>query len=648
MLVCELQPGGQFRVRAERAPGHANAHSAGLAQYVPPHAWRFINGLPGATATDDRRTWLFPVERHEAVARSLDPLGKVDLVPGWVLQMVEAAGRQEGGGELDESRLPAGLLPYQLEGVRFGTSRGGRCLIGDEMGLGKTLQALALAAQYVEDWPVLVVCPSSLRWVWKEQAEEWLPGLVRPEDLQVIKKGADNLNPKAKFWIISYNLLATDSKKGKFQQRPDGSPHTIVIADESHNIKEWTAARTKAVVPLLRKAKHSVLLSGTPTRNSPDELHPQLCGLLPNMPAKFADFRARYCVQQQSQLFNGRILNKVVGARNAAELNYLLTSTIMVRRLKKDVLAQLPPKRRQRIPIEVSDAKLLKEIRNEMRALNEVMIDGGGGAASEGISTLFMKTAQAKLPAVKEYILEVLERGDDKAIIFAHHQIMLDEISGLLEKQLPKEGFNHIRIDGKTPGAKRQDLVRRFQEEPTCRIALLSITACGEGLTLTAAGLVIFAELYWVPGAVEQAEARAHRIGTTHTKVVVEFLVVPNSPDERIYNCLERKKKDTSHVLDGAIESLDAERQLRPERKKRTLPEALGATQGVAADAGERRQSAKRRGAGAAAIELSPGARNPEAVLCEADETPPPVSRSKVDFLLRAAQAGANEAKAPF
>merc|ERR550537_698125 len=99
-------------------------------------------------------------------------------------------------------------------------------------------------------------------------------------------------------------------------------------------------------------------------------------------------------------------------------------------------------------------------------------------------------------------------------------------------------------------------MVNRFQEEETCRVALLSITACGEGLTLTAAGLVIFAELYWVPGAVEQAEARAHRIGTTHNKVIVEFLVVPNSPDERIYNSLERKKKETSKMLDGAEESL--------------------------------------------------------------------------------------------
>jgi len=191
------------------------------------------------------------------------------------------------------------------------------------------------------------------------------------------------------------------------------------------------------------------------------------------------------------------------------------------------------------------------------------------------IQSLFKQMAQLKLPAVKEYILEVLERGDDKAIIFAHHQIMLDELSALLEKRLAKDGLHHIRIDGKTAGNKRHDLVKVFQTDPTCRIALLSITACGEGLTLTAAGLVIFAELYWVPGAIEQAEARAHRIGTTHNAVVVEFLVVPDTPDERIYNSLERKKKDTSKVLDATEESLGALERLTRKRA-RVLVEERG------------------------------------------------------------------------
>merc|ERR1719362_1408022 len=374
-LVCQLYPGMRFEVHFERSAGQTNAFNVGSGGFMPNHIWRAISSLPNAMTSADRKGWVFPLSSYNNVVFALEELGPVERIPTWVHQFVDV-GKNKEGQFLDEGLLPPQLLPYQLEGVQFGLSRRGRCLIGDEMGLGKTLQALCLAAQYMEDWPVLVVCPSSLRWVWREQIIEWLEQLVQPDEVQVIKKGADKMSPTAKFWIISYHLLANDAKHGRFQQRPDGTKHAFLIADESHNMKEWQAARTKAMVPLLRGATRAVLLSGTPTRNSPEELHPQLCGLLP-LPVKFQDFRARYCIQQQSQLFSGRVVSKTIGARNAAELHHLLTSTVMIRRLKKDVLTQLPAKRRQRIPIEVTDAKLLKEIRKEMQALNDVIGEGG-------------------------------------------------------------------------------------------------------------------------------------------------------------------------------------------------------------------------------------------------------------------------------
>lgn len=637
-FVCELIQERHFAVRVERLPGLTHKPGAGSPPArVPQHIWGWLGSLKGAILTVDRRSWAFPLSSYEDVVVSLDSLGAVERVPQWVFQM--GAKVERCVGDLDATvQLPDRLLPYQLEGVRFGLSRGGRCLIGDEMGLGKTLQALSLVAQYPDDWPALVVCPSALRWVWKEQAEQWFPDFLPSERVQVIKKGSDSLDPDARLWIISYNLLASDAKNGKFQQRPDGGAHGIVIADESHNIKEWAAARTKALVPLLRKARRCVLLSGTPTRNSADELHPQLCGLVPNLPAKFPEFRARYCLQQQQQM-GGRIVYKVVGARNTAELNHLLTSTVMVRRLKKEVLAQLPPKRRQRIPIEVSDSKALTEVRREMKALKDELDGEGGG---EAVSSLFLKTAKAKLPAVKEYLLDVLDRSDEKAIIFAHHKLVMDAISELLTKRLAQDALTHIRIDGGTPSAKRGALVKQFQEDPTCRIALLSITACGEGITLTAAGLVIFAELYWVPGAVEQAEARAHRIGTTHNKVVVEFLVMPNSPDEQIYSSLERKKKDTSRVLDGTAESLNAAQQLLLPRK-RPAPKAEPApTDGEVEAEGRGRKRAAVRLATAATPPATPAA--VPATQAQFD-TPPAVDRAKIDFLLRAMQESQSSMK---
>lgn len=640
-LVCELLPEQEFLVRAERtqlsravSAGHGAAATSRSPPYLPPHIWHAINGIQGRRRGLDSRSFIFPFRSYEAIAAGLEKLGNVERIPAWVLQaMGKEASNHAGVADLAHEGIMSRLFQYQRDGVRFGLLRRGRCLIGDEMGLGKTVQALALVAQYATEWPVLVVCPSMLRWVWKDQIEEWISDLAASDEVQVIKKGSDSLRSGAKFWIISYDLFSRDAKgKRQFQQRPNGEAHEIVIADESHNIKEWKAERTKATVPLLRNARRAILLSGTPTRNQPDELHPQLCGLLPNNSIKFKDFQSRYCIQEERMLFGGRLVSHVVGARNASELNHLLTSTVMVRRLKKDVLAELPPKRRQKVPLEVSDSKQMRDIQKRMTDLSDLLEVGGSG---EAVQTLFLQTAMAKLPAVKEYLLEVLDRGDEKAIVFAHHKVVMDEISELLKKRLAKDGLTHIRIDGQTPGQKREALVREFQTDPSCRIALLSITACSEGITLTAAGLVIFAELYWVPGVVEQAEARAHRIGTNHNKVVVEFLVVPNSPDVRIYNSLERKKKDTSNVLDGAEESLGAFERLQRARKRPASPN-LDSHFGPA----DKKPSACEAEVVTGAPLGASSSPEKEAPRPRADalETPPPVSRAKIEYLLRGAR----------
>jgi len=238
-----------------------------------------------------------------------------------------------------------------------------------------------------------------------------------------------------------------------------------------------------------------------------------------------------------------------------------------------EVLSELPDKRRQKIPVEIPNNKALKDIRNEMHQLGDNFEVGEKGPG------IFMELSKAKLEPVKEYILDVTDRCDDKFIIFAHHQHVLDYLEAALSKRLAGDGHRYIRIDGKTNAAKRVDLVKAFQTDPACRVALLSITACSEGLTLTAASLVIFAELYWVPGVIEQAEARAHRIGTTHSKVVVEYLVARGSPDEVIYKRLERKMKDTSRVLDGTAKSLGAQERIHQvKRKKQSLDPVAPAT----------------------------------------------------------------------
>mmetsp|Transcript_60366 Transcript_60366/g.112011 ORF Transcript_60366/g.112011 Transcript_60366/m.112011 type:complete len:751 (+) Transcript_60366:73-2325(+) len=645
MFVCELLPHDLFLARIERAadaPGPPyQAGHAGASCYVPAPIWQMLSRLaPEASLTQDRRAWTFPLSRYGDVVRQLEVMGQVEPIPSWLIRWMDRA-KSSDGDILQEAKVPDGLLPYQLEGLKFGLSRKGRCLIGDEMGLGKTLQALALAAQYQEDWPVLVICPATLRWVWKEQALLWLKKWITEDDIQIVKKGSEALRSDAKMWVLSYHMIATDFKRAKslYQRKPDSNAHTFVICDESHNIKEWQAERTKAAVPILKNARRALLLSGTPTRNAADELHPQLCGLVPYCGVKLQDFRARYCVQRQRPIAGGRSILQVVGSRNGTELNLLLTSTIMVRRLKREVLSQLPDKRRKKVPLEVADNKVLKEIRQMWGpggSSDDDLYDGSGG-----VQRAFEEIGMAKVGAVKEHLLEVLEGSSEKMIVFAHHRSMMDSLADLLTKKLGKDGLNYVRIDGSVPPDKRPPLVETFQTDERCRVALLSITACGEGLTLTAAGLVIFAELFWVPGAVEQAEARAHRLGSKHSKVIVEFLVVPNSPEDRIYDELERKVRETSTVLNGVQESMGAQeclsrkRQLDSKRLQDMFERAKKQKESSGDDERTKKQKESSEDDDLLIIERAPA--TPQAKSCE---TPPPVDRTKLEYLLRAARRG--------
>jgi SWI/SNF-related matrix-associated actin-dependent regulator of chromatin subfamily A-like protein 1 len=162
----------------------------------------------------------------------------------------------------------------QKEGVRFILSHDGRCLVADEMGVGKTLQALLAMWFYKEEFPLLVVCPCTLRGVWKSEAEKWLSGfgLDVSRHLQIIASGSDVLKVGKLIYVVSYNLLARESG---FRRLPEG-PFECVIVDDSHFIKSDASKRTAAVLEVARSSRRCILLSGTPAPNNPDELFTQL------------------------------------------------------------------------------------------------------------------------------------------------------------------------------------------------------------------------------------------------------------------------------------------------------------------------------------------------------------------------------------
>ena len=182
------------------------------------------------------------------------------------------------------------LFPFQKKGIEFGIKKKGRLLIADEMGVGKTIQAIGIAAIFKEDWPVLIIAPSSLKLNWRDEISNWLSEMkITKKDIQIIKKAKDELQDNIKFYIASYDLCFKISDKllaKKFK---------FAIADEAHYIKNIDAKRTQVLIPIFQKCKRLILLSGTPILAKPAELFTILKCLRPDIFSIFKQFGVRYC-----------------------------------------------------------------------------------------------------------------------------------------------------------------------------------------------------------------------------------------------------------------------------------------------------------------------------------------------------------------
>ncbi|KAM5271127.1 DNA annealing helicase and endonuclease ZRANB3 isoform 1-T1 [Hipposideros larvatus] len=449
-------------------------------------------------------------------------------------------------------KLRAKLLPFQKDGITFALRRDGRCMVADEMGLGKTLQAIAIAYFYKEEWPLLIVVPSSLRYPWTEEMEKWIPELG-PEEINVIQNKTDvGRISTSKVTVLGYGLLTTDAET--LIDALNNQSFNVVIVDESHYMKSRNATRSRILLPIVQKAKRAILLTGTPALGRPEELFMQLEALFPQKFGTWTDYSKRYC-NAHMRYFGKRSQWDCRGASNLNELHQLL-SDIMIRRLKTQVLTQLPPKIRQRIPFDLPSAAA-KELNTSFEEWEKLMRAPNSGATETMmglITRIFKQTAIAKAGAVKDYIKMMLQNDSLKFLVFAHHLSMLQACT----EAVIESKTRYVRIDGSVPSSERIHLVNQFQKDPETRVAILSIQAAGQGLTFTAATHVVFAELYWDPGHIKQAEDRAHRIGQC-SSVNIHYLIANGTLDTLMWGMLNRKARVTGHTLNGRKEQLQAE-----------------------------------------------------------------------------------------
>lgn len=469
------------------------------------------------------------------------------------------------------------LKPYQAEGVAHLEKWGGNALIGDEPGTGKTAQVMAYAFKN-HRLPMLVIMPKTLMLNWRNEISKMLGtqlsvlivGFVPTKTrAQQLKKQYPHVTfsktPKKGFdvTLINYDIVARNL------EALEGVGYDYVAVDESHKIKNPQAKRTHAILRLVTgkepvKGKKGVfkvvhkgvdgvtMMSGTPMVNRPVELWSTVSTLAGWMPqfSNFLKFATRYCDGHKT-----RFGWDFSGSSNEAELNKVLTDTVMIRRRKQDVLSELPPKTFVTVPLEFDRAEYdsvagaFEGTGNWKQGMETLIRHGGNPAKSDEAIVAINKcreiAAYAKLDSAVEWILDFVEEGK-KLVVFAHHQRMVDEI----HQRVAAAGVGVRMIRGGVGLEQRAQAADDFQNDSSVRVIVLNIASAGFGLTLTAANACAFCQLPWNPAEFDQCSDRVHRIGQ-QDNVTVYSLVAEGTVEEEIADLIVAKRQVINAVVDG-------------------------------------------------------------------------------------------------
>uniref|UniRef100_A0A0N5AS35 SWI/SNF-related matrix-associated actin-dependent regulator of chromatin subfamily A-like protein 1 n=1 Tax=Syphacia muris TaxID=451379 RepID=A0A0N5AS35_9BILA len=494
-----------------------------------------LKSVPSGTFDPNRHFWTFPLKDIKLIEDKLLSLKNLDLkletVPHHIVQWLEHTNQSllrkdpTLEGAIDDILLNA-LFPFQRKGIIFGIQRRGKLLLADEMGLGKSIQALGIARFFKSDWPLLIVCPSSVKYSWLEQIRKFIPSV---SNIVLIEKGSDQLpyeKSSRTVVILSYDLMV--SKKDHLVEYG----FQAIIFDESHLLKDGLAQRTKAATEISRNALRIILLSGTPALSRPSELYSQLRIIDSKLFPNFRDFAIRYCDGKQ-----GRYSFEAKGCTNSTELAIILQDNIMIRRLKKDVLEDLPAKRQE--VVFLSDSTVRENLGNLRKAKAAYKQAVDNETKHQCLVEYYYETGIAKANSVSKHVIDnFFYEGAPhrKVLVFAHHQVVLDTLS----MNITKKGLRSIRIDGTTSSKLRDEQCQLFQNNEDVTVAVLSLTAAGVGITLTAATVVVFAELHWNPGTLKQAEDRAHRVGQKDS-VFIQYLIAKGTADDILWPLIQKK-----------------------------------------------------------------------------------------------------------
>ena len=537
-VLKTLRPGGKRRGvhrRANLAPLAAGADSKGRRDHGQLPAIRAdpfcVEALDAFLA--ERDVWIAPdalVVLQEIREQHAHAAGLVALSAATDAELDTSS--QEA-----LARLGGELKPFQRAGVAYLLAQR-RAFLADEQGLGKTIEALA-TLEADDAYPAIVVCPASLKLNWIREIERWLPG----RSTQTLTgMGSGGPIPEADITVVNYDIL---SARGETLAAME--PKAVVL-DESHYCKNAAAKRTQAVARLAASVPNEGLvlaLTGTPVMNRPPELISQLriIGRLPDF-GSGAQFGRRF---------------KGIDAH--MRLHWHLRSRCFVRRLKADVLPQLPAKTRTVVPVELdneaeyrlAETDVIAWLRSRPLDLKELDAKIAAALRAERLvrlNALKLLAARGKLHAALAWIHDFCSSGE-RLVVFARHR----EVQRAVVERFPRA----LHILGEDSHAARDASVRAFQaaENSGNQLIVCSLEVAGQGLTLTQASNVAFLELDWTPAKHDQAEDRCHRIGQQDA-VNAWYLLAAGTIDETMANLLERKRAIIGAVTDGREEDDEA------------------------------------------------------------------------------------------
>lgn len=444
--------------------------------------------------------------------------------------------------------IKADLYPYQREGVLF-AAREGRVLLADEMGLGKTLQAIATVEIFAREFNisnVLVICPTSLKYQWKNEIENFTS-----REVKIIEGALDKrkfqYQEEALFKIASYGVALNDVdylNKARFD---------LVILDEAQRIKNW---KTKTAQNLKKiESAYAMVLTGTPLENKLEELH----SLVEFIDKYRLGALFRFLDKHQTKSETGQ----VTGYHDLHKINEALNG-ILLRRTKNEIMNQLPERVDKYYFVDVTKEQwdIHQDYENTVNRLVFKWRKQGFlpepdrkrlllslscmRMVSDSTYILDQKTRYDKKISELVIILkEIFESGNDKVVVFSQWERM----TRLVAMELDKMQIGYQYLHGGIPSPKRKDLIDNFRKSGEYRV-FLSTDAGGVGLNLQSANIVINLDLPWNPAILEQRIARVHRLGQKKNVRVIN-LVSKGTLEHKIVGVIGFKKSLFAGVLDG-------------------------------------------------------------------------------------------------